>query len=113
MTGREPTPGFIGGGAPLDIRTDRRGDVTVIAPSGELDRETGVRLADAITTALASTDGGSVEIDLSGVRFMDSQGLRILFEAATTGGPAFRVVNPSDQVRRLVEITGTAEFFGL
>lgn len=51
---------------------------------------------------------GDVTLDLSGVRFMDSGGLRALIQAcmglARTG--RVRVVRPSEQVRRLLELSG-------
>ena len=51
---------------------------------------------------------GDITLDLSGVTFMDSSGVRALIQAcmglARTG--RVRVVRPSEQVRRLLELSG-------
>jgi anti-anti-sigma factor len=51
---------------------------------------------------------GDITLDLSGVTFMDSGGLRALIQAcmglARTG--RVRVVRPSEQVRRLLVLSG-------
>ncbi|HEX5948004.1 MAG TPA: STAS domain-containing protein [Actinomycetota bacterium] len=51
---------------------------------------------------------GDITLDLSGVTFMDSGGVRALIQAcmglARTG--RVRVVRPSEQVRRLLELSG-------
>lgn len=51
---------------------------------------------------------GDVALDLSGVTFMDSGGLRAILQACTALGDrgAVRVVNPGRQVRDLFRITG-------
>lgn len=51
---------------------------------------------------------GDITLDFSGVTFMDSGGVRALIQAcmglARTG--RVRVVRPSEQVRRLLELSG-------
>ncbi len=52
--------------------------------------------------------GGDLTLDLSGVTFMDSVGLRAIIQAcmglADTG--TVRLVNPAGQVRRLLQVSG-------
>ena len=57
------------------------------------------------------TSPGDVTLDLSGVRFMDSGGLRALIQACMGLAPGgrVRVVRPSEQVRRLFELSGIEE----
>lgn len=70
---------------------------------GELDLA-GVALFRA---AVAEHDDQQVEVDLRELTFVDSTGLRALLEARQAN-PGLRHVNPSPQLRRLAELTGTA-----
>ena len=73
--------------------------------AGELDMAT----ADDLSQLLRNpTEGdGSLQLDFSGVSFMDSSGLRALLEAATrrNGSGPVVVMNPSPQVRRVLDIS--------
>lgn len=112
MTERRPTSSqFIGGGAPLQLSTTVDGETALVAAIGELDRETAPKLASEL---LAHTDR-DVDLDLSGIGFMDSQGLRVLMEARKAAGDetTVRITQASDQVRRLLDMTGLREMFGL
>ena len=57
---------------------------------------------------------GDITLDLSGVTFMDSGGLRALIQTCMGLGEAgvVRIVNPSGQVRRLLELTGVEREIG-
>lgn len=66
----------------LTVRSERAGDVLVIALSGELDLAT----ADGVDAELESaeaSDVASIVLDLSGLTFMDSTGVRLLIQAHT------------------------------
>lgn len=73
--------------------------------------------SDALRAALADAveRGGDIEIDLFQVGFMDSQGLNALCaaRAALPDDRRLRVFDSSGPVRRLLEITGLDEVFGL
>jgi len=85
-------------------------DACVIRATGELDASTRERLRGPLEGA--RTDGVTVLLDLSGVTFVDSSGLRVLLEAARAaregGDWAWFLVRPSPAILRLVELTGTA-----
>ncbi|MGH2656043.1 MAG: STAS domain-containing protein [Actinomycetota bacterium] len=51
---------------------------------------------------------GDITLDLSGVTYMDSGGLRAVIQACMGLGRAgsVRIVDPSNQVRRLLELSG-------
>lgn len=51
---------------------------------------------------------GDITLDLSGVTFLDSGGLRALLQACLGLGETgvLRLVNPSGQVRQLLDLTG-------
>jgi anti-sigma B factor antagonist len=84
---------------------------TGLAASGEIDAHTAPTLASAIDAA-----GPDVELDLAGVEFVDSSGLRVLIDAhqrlAEAGG-ALRITALSDPVRRLLEISGVSGYLGV
>lgn len=104
-------PEFIGGGAPLEVQVTPPTDgIARVVPRGEIDRETGPRLAGAVKAAVS--DGAErIDLDMSEVTFMDSQGLRTLFEVSRDD--EVRVVDPSPQVASLLRLTGVAEHFGV
>ena len=76
--------------------------------SGEIDAHTAPSLAAAIDAA-----GPDVTIDLSGVEFIDSSGLRVLIDAhqrlADDGG-GLTIAAPSEAVTRLFEISGVDDY---
>jgi anti-anti-sigma factor len=71
---------------------------------GELDMATADDLSQIFRDA-ASND--PIVLDFSGVSFMDSSGLRALLEGAgqPTGCGPVVIVNPSAQVRRVLDIS--------
>jgi anti-sigma B factor antagonist len=55
-------------------------------------------------------------VDLSGVTFIDSSGIRVLLQSrilATSVGAEFQCANPTDQVRRVFDIVQVGEFLGV
>lgn len=79
------------------------------AVSGEIDAHT----APSLATAMAAADRTDLTLDLAGVEFIDSSGLRVLIEAhrrASDTGGALRLTKPSDSVRRLLDISGLDEY---
>ncbi len=90
-------------------------DLLVITPgdeglivTGEIDAHTAPTLAESL-----SGSGASVRLDMSGVQFVDSSGLRVLIEAhqrAEESGGQLVIGNPSDAVRRLLEISGVDDY---
>jgi anti-sigma B factor antagonist len=72
---------------------------------GELDMAT----ADDLSRLLrdASTNGDPIVLDFSGVSFMDSSGLRALLQGAgqANGSDPLVILNPSAQVRRVLDIS--------
>lgn len=92
----------------LTLRSERDGDVHTIALTGELD----LASADDVEAELArveATDAGSIVLDLSGLTFMDSTGVRLLVSAharsrADTGRLTLR--RGPAAVQRVMELSG-------
>ena len=94
----------------LAISARRDGERVVITLVGELDYHGADRLGVVLRNALiAPVD--SVEVDASGLTFVDSSGLRsIVLARATTHdiGATFRVGAASLVVKRVIEVAGLA-----
>jgi anti-sigma B factor antagonist len=101
--------------SPVDIQTIHEDGVVVLRLSGELDSDN----ADALYQALRDdtrNHPGPLVLDMSGVSFIDSTILSRLLQLRTEsvdGGSSLLVRNPSPVVRRVFEITGLDEVFGL
>jgi anti-sigma B factor antagonist len=95
--------------AVLRVTVEPMEDACVIRATGELDFSTADRLRAPLDTA--RTDGVTTLVDLAGVNFVDSAGLRVLLDAARDSNkhewPWF-IVRPSSAVLRLIELAGAA-----
>ena len=86
--------------------------VRVVA-DGELDAASAGTLATALEEATAS--GTGIALDLSGVSFIDSSGLRVIaaeVQRAESASTSFAVTAASDAVRRIFEMTGLTSLLG-
>jgi anti-sigma B factor antagonist len=97
---------------PLSISSERRGDVHRVAPSGELDIAT-VASLERVLAEVEASDAGTIVLDLTGLRFIDSTGLRLVIELNDRcGGAAGRlrvVADGAPAVERLLDIVGLRE----
>lgn len=96
------------GSSDLQLDIDQVDDTTVvIAVSGEIDPYSAASLEQAVQSA-ASNGVQHLTLNLAGVTFMDSSGLRVVLsadEVMTAQGVKFTLTDLSDPVRRLLEIT--------
>jgi anti-sigma B factor antagonist len=94
-----------------DVEPDR-GRVRVV-PHGEIDVATVGELERRLRE-LRDSGFDQLVVDLRGVTFMDSTGLRLLLawdDEARRNGIGFRLVAGSDPVQRLFELSGVASRF--
>jgi len=99
----------------LEITVEHSGDAATVAVIGEVDLDSSLALAETLALAGART-APVVSLDLTGVRYMDSTGLRAILEAkhdAERAGGNLTVIAASNIVRRLIEISGVAQLLGL
>lgn len=82
---------------------------TTVFASGELDIATAVDLQKAITSATAECRG-TLTLDMTGLTFCDSTGIRVLLtarRAASQRGMAIKLVAPDDgPVRQAFDMSG-------
>jgi anti-sigma B factor antagonist len=89
-------------------------DRVLVAPAGELDLSTALPLEEEIKRLQA--DGGfqSLVLDLRGLTFLDSSGLRLLVNArreAIEAGTMFSLIDGAPRVCRVLDITGLRSHF--
>jgi anti-sigma B factor antagonist len=92
----------------LDFETTRDGTVAVVAPNGELDISGATILEAELERLAADPELGSVVLDLRGLEFMDSSGLRLVVLAdmrAREAGRRFALIRGGETVHRVFEIT--------
>jgi len=91
----------------FQVTTEHSNGTATVSPVGELDIATADRLSEALA-ALTIGGGEKLVIDLSGVGFMDSTGLRILIGAnrkADEGGYELVIVTGDSPAKRVLELT--------
>jgi anti-sigma B factor antagonist len=96
----------------MKIRTD--GQTLSISDIVELTAVNSGAFREEVTAALRASPA-AVEIDLSKTRFLDSSGLGALFSLYRTvgasGGIALRLLDPTPEVRQLLELTQMQQLF--
>jgi anti-anti-sigma factor len=86
------------------IEVSHAANVLLLRVHGELDMLT----APELTAAMQPPDGAGVVVDLSDCSFIDSGGLRVLLNSATTH--ATKIVCPPGNVRRVLQIVDAKRF---
>lgn len=97
---------------PLDVRLAHLGGVAVLMLSGQIDTVTAPRFHESLQRVCEL--GVPVVLDMGLVTFMDSSGISALVDACgvTRALPnAVQIHRPSDQVRRLLSLTGLDDIF--
>jgi anti-anti-sigma factor len=91
------------------LELESRGDVVIARVSGEVDLSNAASVTDRLIDATPNT-ATVLALDLSGTRYLDSSGVRMLFELAQrlrNRGQDLRLVVPDEShVRRVLELTG-------
>ena len=91
----------------LHVEVESRGEVVVVRAAGEVDAATAPQLAAALEDGDAAR--AAVELDLGGVTFIDSSGIRVLARvhaAAVDAGRPFAITAAGEPVRKIFAMTG-------
>ncbi len=87
---------------------ERRDAVAILRVDGEVDMSNAEQMAEAMD--LAAGEGSTVVLDLSATTYLDSAGIRLLFNLAMrlqTQRRGVRLIVPEDApIRAVLEITG-------
>jgi anti-anti-sigma factor len=95
-------------GGALTIEVERDGATLLISPRGELDIST-TQALDVVLRKGIDGDAPRVILDLRGVSFIDSTGLRLLVFAASrsrSNGDRLRMMRGSEAVERVLLVSG-------
>ncbi|MBU6281093.1 STAS domain-containing protein [bacterium] len=93
----------------MKIDAEQVRGATVLRATGRLDGTSTAEFEKTVTDALAAAGQGRVVIDMKGVEYVSSAGLRSLLLAAKRakgGGQPFSVAALSPAVREIFEISG-------
>ena len=88
--------------------------VTRIRLSGEFDLSARDELREVLLEAVDGGGAEQIEVDLAGVRFMDSEGVSALLDgwtAADAAGVGFLLQRPTPLVHRIFEVIGMTHLF--
>lgn len=91
------------------VISEMKGDTLHVAVVGEIDHHGAAALREDLDDAIIAARPRVVELDLSTVDFMDSSGLGIIMGRKATSdrlGAAFKLVNPTARVARIIELAG-------
>ena len=95
----------------LSLRSERDGEIHTISVAGELDLSNAADVEQELV-AVERTGVATVLLDLSGLRFMDTSGIRLLLTAdarARANGHRLGVRRPPANVMRVLTIAGIAD----
>jgi len=96
----------------LEFETTRNGTIAIVAPTGELDLSGAAVLEAELDRLAEDPELAAVVLDMRGLEFMDSSGLRLVVLAdmrAREAGRRFSLVRGGDTVHRVFEITRMSE----
>jgi anti-anti-sigma factor len=100
----------------VDVQDSSYAGSPRIALTGELDQVSASRLRDAVVKVLRDQRPGHVELDLTGVSYLDSGGILALLVCRADGEQLscrVTLANPQPHVRRVLEIAGLLNVFGM
>jgi anti-sigma B factor antagonist len=93
---------------PLVVELEARTDEVWVLPRGELDIDTIEELQQSLSIALAS-EAERVVVDLCGLDFMDSTGLRVIVAVCTgPDGGRVELVPGNESVQGVFNVSGLA-----
>jgi anti-sigma B factor antagonist len=96
----------------LELETMRNGTIAVVRPVGELDLSGAAVLEAELDRLAEDPELAAVVLDMRGLEFMDSSGLRLVVMAdmrAREAGRRFSLIRGGETVHRVFEITRMSE----
>ena len=94
-------------GSALDWTSEQRGSATVLAPSGRIDESTADEFKERLLAAIEEKPSVAI-IDLAGIAYMSSRGLRALTlaqRAGQDGGTTIVLARPNETMREILAIS--------
>jgi anti-anti-sigma factor len=88
----------------INMQTGEQDGIKILTLSGRLDGDGSIRLHDRINKEI-DYDKDSLLLDMSGVEYISSAGLRVLILATRTIKNEFGLCNPTSMVREVFTMT--------
>jgi anti-anti-sigma factor len=91
----------------FDYTIERVGETISVRPEGDVSMETITVFREVLRNVVDSQEGGSVDVDMGAVTFLDSSGIGVLIaaqRAAKARGTELMVVNPGAMTRMVLQI---------
>lgn len=100
--------------AQLSLVSEREGDIHMLGLAGEIDLANAAVVDDELRRIEAS-DAAVILVDLGGISFIDSTGIKVLMGAALRSRETSRLLleRPSPAVLRVLRIAGVADLLPL
>ncbi len=98
----------------MNISTSTSDSQTVAMVTGEVDADNCTEFGESLLDTPSESD--ALVVDASGLTFIDSSGISELLrvrDAVAERGQRFELRHPSPAIRRVLEITGLLDHFGL
>lgn len=98
----------------MDLKTSQQEDVTIITINGEIQRQTSPLIQEQITPLI--TPNCKILLDMSGVTYMSSAGLRLLllfYRQIEAENGRVVLAGLQEMVHDTMSITGFLEFFAI
>ncbi|MCL2253215.1 MAG: STAS domain-containing protein [Lachnospiraceae bacterium] len=98
----------------MNINKTQNGDKTVFTLSGRLDTTTAPKLQETLIPEFDTAK--QIELNFSELAYVSSAGLRVLLmgeKAAKAKGASLTLVNVSDEIMEVFEMTGFAEILNV
>lgn len=96
----------------MEIMFNERDKHLIIAPVGEIDHHTSLKIRQSIERAFAQSRARNMVFDFSRVEFMDSSGIGILIgryrELSKMGGKVY-AINLSGEIGRIFGVSGLSK----
>lgn len=92
---------------PFEVTTSRINGSTYVAVRGELDIATASQLHEVLVAEAAK--GGMLVLDITGLEFIDSSGIRVLvvaWQEAQSDGQRLRLTQTTPPVMRALDLVG-------
>ena len=97
----------------VEISTESYKRADVLTVSGRIDSSNASELENALSD-LTDNERYNVVLDLSGIQYMSSAGLRAIvgsYRECRTHGGDVRIANPSDRAREVFDLAGLTAIF--
>ena len=92
----------------FESTVDRKADVVVVTPAGDVDLDTAPRLRQTLQDVIGLPGVKRIDVDMSNVTFLDSTGIGIFVaahKAAAEKGTTLALRQPGPMVRMVLELT--------